>query len=96
MLLSGSDDWTARLWDASSGKCEAVCVGHAGAVTAVQVAHSKEGSRLVTGAADGTVAVWGHQGELHSLVQQHWAPVHLLTQGMNTLVSGEAGVINTK
>eukprot|EP00775_Hariotina_reticulata_P004478 gene4478-4732_t len=88
MLLSGSDDWTARLWDASSGKCQAACVGHAGAVTAVQVAQSRAGTRLVTGAADGTVGVWDQQGELHSLVQQHWAPVKLLAQGLDSLVSG--------
>jgi hypothetical protein len=97
LLLTGSDDWTARLWDATSGSCQAVCVGHGGPVTAATTAVSASqnssssdaaGVRLVTGAADGTVGVWGLRGELHGLSQQHSAPVCLLAQGGETVVSG--------
>jgi hypothetical protein len=45
--------------------------------------------RVMTGAADGTVAVWGLWGELHGMMQQHTAPVRLLAQGDDALVSGE-------
>jgi WD40 repeat protein len=99
LLLTGSDDWTARVWDATTGSCHAVCVGHGGAVTAAAAAlassssssssSSGAGMRLVTGAADGSVAVWGLRGELHGMMQQHAAPVRLLAQGDDTLVSGE-------
>jgi hypothetical protein len=47
----------------------------------------------VTGAADGTVGVWGLRGELHGMMQQHYAPVRLLAQGDETLVSGEFGAL---
>jgi hypothetical protein len=103
LLLTGSDDWTARLWDATSGNCRAVCIGHGGAVTAAAVvagpsttttsssSSSSSGShvRLVTGAADGTVGVWGLRGELHGLMQQHYTAVQLLAQEDETVVSGE-------
>lgn len=94
LLLSGSSDWTARLWDAETGHCRCTCVGHGGPLTALQVAAHGGGdasgstARLLTGAADGTLAVWGLDGELHSLAQAHDAPLMLLKQGSDTLVSG--------
>mmetsp|Transcript_62132 Transcript_62132/g.196517 ORF Transcript_62132/g.196517 Transcript_62132/m.196517 type:complete len:306 (+) Transcript_62132:2-919(+) len=38
VIGSGSLDWTARVWSATSGSCEAVLTGHGGGVTAVHVA----------------------------------------------------------
>eukprot|EP00879_Flechtneria_rotunda_P012714 GHRR01013277.1.p1 GENE.GHRR01013277.1~~GHRR01013277.1.p1 ORF type:complete len:1835 (+),score=708.37 GHRR01013277.1:594-6098(+) len=72
LLLSGGSDWTARVWNAAMGSCRAVCVGHGGAVTAMGVVHNEAKCRIVTGAADGTVGVWGLQGELCWLTQQHY------------------------
>lgn len=88
LLLTGSDDWTARVWDAESGSCRGACVGHGGAVTAMQTIHSSAATRFVTGAADGSVGLWCLDGEMVGLVQQHEEPVMLLKQGGDTLVSG--------
>jgi WD40 repeat protein len=89
LLLSGSADWTARVWDAETGCCRGACVGHGGALTALQVVHGAAcGTRLLTGGADGTLGVWRLDGELVSLGQRHTAPVMLLQQGGDTLVSG--------
>jgi hypothetical protein len=77
------------VWDAESGACRGTCVGHGGGITAMQTVHSNAATRLVTGAADGSIGLWGLDGEMVSLVQQHGSPVMLLKQGGDTLVSGE-------
>jgi WD40 repeat protein len=89
LLLSGSEDWTARIWDTETGSCRGACIGHGGAVTAMQTVHSNVATRFVTGAADGSIGLWGLDGDMVSLVQQHEQPVLLLKQGGETLVSGE-------
>jgi WD40 repeat protein len=88
LLLTGSEDWTARVWDAETGACRGACIGHGGAVTAMQTVHSNNATRFVTGAADGSIGLWGLDGDMVSLVQQHEQPVLLLKQGVDTLVSG--------
>ncbi len=94
ILVSGAADWTARVWDASSGACQAVCAGHAGGVTALEVmvagADRQSGAlRVVAGAEDGGVGVWQQGGELVAIKQAHWAPVRLVALGDGTLVTGE-------
>lgn len=54
----------------------------------MQTVHSSTATRFVTGASDGSLGVWGLDGEMVSLVQQHEEPVMLLRQGGDTLVSG--------
>jgi WD domain, G-beta repeat len=56
LALAGSDDRTARLWDASTGAAATTLEGHTGAVRAV--AFSPEGSRVLTGSADAKAKVW--------------------------------------
>lgn len=96
LLLTGSEDWTARVWDAESGVCRGACIGHGGGITAMQTVHSNAATRLVTGAADGSIGLWGLDGELVSLVQQHGSPVMLLKQGGDTLVSGEGDSLTSR
>ncbi len=55
-VVTGSDDTTLRLWDAATGREQAVLGGHAGAVYATAFAHS--GKFLVSGSGDGTARVW--------------------------------------
>jgi WD40 repeat protein/tRNA A-37 threonylcarbamoyl transferase component Bud32 len=55
-ILTGSEDRTARLWNADTGEALAVCKGHEAAVTGAALDTSTE--RLVTGSADGTVRLW--------------------------------------
>ncbi|KAG0581684.1 hypothetical protein KC19_4G271700 [Ceratodon purpureus] len=63
-IVTGSDDWTARVWSVSSGACETVLACHSGAVTNVEYCPADKG--IVTGSADGLVRIW-EQGEGNSL-----------------------------
>lgn len=55
-IISASNDGTARIWDAVSGRCLHVLEGHSGHVNAVCV--SECGSKAVTCSDDGTARVW--------------------------------------
>jgi tRNA A-37 threonylcarbamoyl transferase component Bud32 len=55
-LATGSNDGTARVWDARTGESLRECKGHKGVVTSV--AFSPDGLRLATGSQDGTARVW--------------------------------------
>lgn len=46
-IVSGSDDWTARLWSVSRGACDAVLYCHKGAVTCVDYCAADHG--IITG-----------------------------------------------
>jgi WD40 repeat protein len=56
-LATGSEDWTARVWDATTGEPRGLpCRGHSSTVTSVAFRH--DGERLVTGSSDKTVRQW--------------------------------------
>ena len=54
--LTGSQDGTARLWDAATGKALATLVGHTHMVRGV--AFSPDGTRVLTGSDDNTARLW--------------------------------------
>ena len=54
--VSGSDDWTVRVWDASTGVELMELNGHAKPVSSV--AFSSDGMRIVSGSGDNSVWVW--------------------------------------
>ena len=56
LLATGSDDKTARLWDAHTGRELRVLKGHCGGVTSV--AFSPDGTLLATGSGDHTARLW--------------------------------------
>lgn len=47
VVITGSDDWTARMWSLSRGTCDAVLACHAGPVLCVEYSSSDKG--IVTG-----------------------------------------------
>ncbi|KAG6834127.1 hypothetical protein H0H93_011673, partial [Arthromyces matolae] len=55
-IVSGSDDQSVRVWDASTGKELKVLEGHTGWVNSV--AFSSDGSRILSGSEDQSVRVW--------------------------------------
>jgi WD40 repeat protein len=55
-IVTGSDDKTARIWDAATGRELAQLKGHVGPVSSVAV--TPNGSRIVTGSDDKTARVW--------------------------------------
>ena len=55
-IVTASDDKTARIWDAATGKVIAVLRGHDNIVRSA--AFSPDGRRIVTASDDGTARVW--------------------------------------
>ena len=58
-VLTGSEDKTARLWDAQSGKELRAFTGHDSAVSSV--AFSPDGKQVLTGSLDKTARLWDAQ-----------------------------------
>ena len=59
-LATGSDDGTAKVWDAAGGRELLTLKGHTSVVRSVS--WSPDGTRLATGSADGTAKVWDAAG----------------------------------
>ena len=55
-VLTGSDDSTARLWDAATGRPIGIPMAHQGQVRAV--AFSPDGKTVLTGSSDKTARLW--------------------------------------
>ncbi|KAF5329940.1 hypothetical protein D9611_010506 [Ephemerocybe angulata] len=55
-LVSGSNDNTVRVWDASTGKVQRALAGHSDHCTSVAI--SEDGSWIVSGSDDKTVRIW--------------------------------------
>src|SRR5262249_1034934 len=55
-VVTGSEDDTARVWDANTGAELAILKGHAGGVRSVAV--TPDGTRIITGSEDSTAKVW--------------------------------------
>ena len=62
-LITGSTDWTARIWDVATGSAEDMLLGHAEAIASVDV--TRDGKFLATtdGRA-GTVRLWDLKSRL--------------------------------
>ena len=55
-VVSGSEDNTVRIWNATTGEVEAELKGHTDGV--MSVAFSWDGSKVVSGSYDKTVRIW--------------------------------------
>ncbi|OVA05014.1 DENN domain [Macleaya cordata] len=58
-VITGSDDWTARLWSVSRGTCDAVLACHAGPILCVECSASNNG--IITGSTDGLLRFWENE-----------------------------------
>jgi len=72
-VISASEDGTARIWNASTGKLERTLRGHAEAVNSA--AFSADAERVVTAGADGTVRVWNLRDGGAVVMRGHEGPV---------------------
>ncbi|XP_020600154.1 DENN domain and WD repeat-containing protein SCD1 isoform X4 [Phalaenopsis equestris] len=95
ILLTGSDDWTARLWSVSRGSCDAVLACHAGSILCVEYSSSDKG--IITGSADGLVKLWeneegvrcvknitAHSGSILSVnAGEHWLGIGAADNSMS-------------
>ena len=76
-LVSGSDDYTVRVWDAHTGRSLNTLEGHTAGVYSVCI--SRDGTTIASGSSDSTICVWdtatgiarhvlrGHEGEVNSV-----------------------------
>ncbi|KAL3512265.1 hypothetical protein ACH5RR_024982 [Cinchona calisaya] len=55
-VITGSDDWTARMWSVSRGTCDAVLACHGGPILCVEYSVSDKG--IITGSTDGLLRFW--------------------------------------
>jgi dipeptidyl aminopeptidase/acylaminoacyl peptidase len=55
-IVSGSEDKTIKLWDATAGGLQKTLAGHSGRVTAV--AFSPDGKQIASGSDDNTIKLW--------------------------------------
>jgi WD40 repeat protein/type II secretory pathway predicted ATPase ExeA len=78
MVLSGGNDFIARLWSIETGQVLRGFVGHTDSIASLAFTH--DGSRVVTGSTDSTVRVWdiasssellrltGHDAEVYAVL----------------------------
>ena len=69
-LVSASSDKTVRIWDAETGICERVLLGHEDSVTSVACFTLDSQVKIVSGSQDGVVRVWDvHSGECEHILR---------------------------
>jgi len=74
LVVTGSDEGTARIWDTDSGRTLRILRGHKGQVTSA--AFSPSGALVVTGGYDGTARLWNaRDGTLRKVLTRQTAPV---------------------
>lgn len=95
VVVSGSDDGSARVWDLDRGGLVGVpYTGHGGWVRAVAVRRFSDGTKVVSGGADGAVHIWEltRSGPVRGPFEGHARTVRALTatshQGTDLLLSG--------
>ena len=84
-IVSGSDDNTLKVWNASTGRCLRTLVGHTGGVWSSQM----EGNTIVSGSTDRSLKVWNAEtGECVHTLYGHTSTVRCMHLHNNLVVSG--------
>ncbi|RKL06523.1 Vegetative incompatibility protein HET-E-1 [Fusarium oxysporum] len=74
-VASGSYDWTIRIWDAETGKCERVLDGHSNRVSSVVFSHDSK--KVASGSYDMTVRIWDVEtGKCEKVLEGHSSAVY--------------------
>ncbi|KAI3463765.1 hypothetical protein Pfo_020428 [Paulownia fortunei] len=90
-VITGSDDWTARMWAISQGTCDAVLACHDGPVLSVEYSIADKG--IITGSNDGLLRFWEtDDGGIRCVknVTIHNAPILSINAGEHWLGIGAA------
>ncbi|KAF3646518.1 DENN domain and WD repeat-containing protein SCD1 [Capsicum annuum] len=90
-VITGSDDWTARIWSVSRGQCDAVLACHAGPILCVEYSSADKG--IITGSSDGLLRFWENDdGGLRCIknVTIHTASILSIDAGEHWLGVGAA------
>ncbi|KAL3640758.1 Scytalone dehydratase [Castilleja foliolosa] len=90
-VITGSDDWTARMWSISQGSCDAVLASHDGPVLSVEYSVADKG--IITGSNDGLLRFWEtDDGGIRCVknVTIHNAPILSINAGEHWLGIGAA------
>lgn len=86
LIVSGSDDFTLKVWSASTGKCSRTLRGHAGGVWSSQLSPD---NTIISGSTDRTIRVWDAiTGESKYTFYGHTSTVRCLALNGNLVVSG--------
>ncbi|CAL4113530.1 unnamed protein product [Meganyctiphanes norvegica] len=84
-IVSGSDDNTLKVWNATTGKCMRTLTGHTGGVWSSQMS----GNLIVSGSTDRMLRVWNAEtGECIHTLYGHTSTVRCLHLHDNKVVSG--------
>ncbi|XP_057992709.1 DENN domain and WD repeat-containing protein SCD1 isoform X2 [Hevea brasiliensis] len=89
-LVTGSDDWTARVWSVSRGTCDAVLACHAGPILCVECSMLDRG--IITGSTDGLLRFWENEEGIRCVknVTIHNAAILSINAGEHWLGIGAA------
>ncbi|KAK0444268.1 cell division control protein 4 [Desarmillaria tabescens] len=88
-VVSGSYDYSVRVWDIVTGQCKFVLTGHTGKVYSVVMDPAR--NQAYSSSMDGMVRVWNlHTGQCQRTLVGHTSLVGLLGISPSYLVSGAA------
>ncbi|KAH6799148.1 stomatal cytokinesis defective / SCD1 protein [Perilla frutescens var. frutescens] len=90
-VITGSDDWTARVWSVSHGTCDAVLACHDGPVLCVEYSVADKG--IITGSSDGLLRFWENDDGVVRCIKNvtiHNAPILSIIAGDQWLGIGAA------
>ena len=77
LLVSGSDDYTVKLWDMQTGGVIKAFSGHSGYILSVSI--SVDCTTIASGSYDHTISLWDIQtGECHHTIKQQEAVFYVM------------------